>query len=214
VMVTRLEYHVPEHNKLYVVYVARGVGYIAVDDYIPKSSVSSYVSISGPVVFLNLDPVLRMFLRAESGKIDVRHYEVSGVTGIVPIRTAVHFATCNLRIVNFSASLTTIDGRSYVTGRFSVFDGDSPVLIPNLRVQIGDQVISPQYSSTDMSYQFFAPYSEDADAVIISADVPGCSHFEHEEYLSLHESNDWTGWVLAGLAILVAMGIYILKKRR
>ena len=213
-VLTRSAYFVPEYNRVVVVYTARGNGYVVVDETIPKSVARTYSDIAGDVAFLNPDPVLRMYIRAENGKIDVKHYTILGATQIPDTEVSIHFAACSIRVADFSTALTNVNGQKYLTGRFRILDGDSPVLIQGVSVQIGDQTISPQYSSTDMSYQFFAPYSEDAKTVIISADVPGCSHFEHEEYLSLHESSDWAGWILAGLVILGVVGIYILKKRR
>lgn len=212
-VITRLAYIIPDTNQLFVVYAAKGVGYIVVDETIPKSVAETYVAIQGDVSFLNPDPILRIYLRAEKGRIDVRHYAIENVAEIPQTEIRLSFAACSLSVSDFSAKLTKFDGKDYITGRFRIVDGDGkPLLIQNLSVQVGSQVITPQYSSSDMYYSFFAPYSEEIDKIIISADVSGCSHLEHEEQVSFQRSN-YAGVVLVLLAVVaVAAAVYYKRK--
>ena len=213
VRVNRLAYL--ENNSVVVVFVAQGVGYVAADENIPKSTAQTFSSIRGDVVFINPDPILRIYLRAERGKVDVRHYEIEGATEIPKTTTTVLFAPCSLRVAAFSAKLTRIGGKEYVAGRFKVVDSDGhPLLIPTLSVVVGDDAVSPQYSSATMEYVFFVPYDRAVDSVTISADVPGCSHFEHTEYISLERGNGQTLAVLVLLVAVLAAGAYFFKMRR
>ena len=215
VSVARLAYVLPDENRLEVVYAAWGVGYIVVDENVPKRVARTYVAISGDAVFLNPDPVLRIYLRAERGKLDVRHYAVDGFAdeNIPSADVSLRFAACSLRVADFSTGTTQMNGEEYLTGRFRVLDDQgAPLLVPNLRVYVGDQAFSPQYSSADMFYTFFAPYDPKIRQVRISADVPGCSHFEHVENVSLPMGPN--PYVVALVAVaVVALALYFWRRR-
>jgi len=213
VTVTRLAYVFPDRNQLFVIYTAEGVGYVVIDEEIPKSVADTFLPIRGDVAFLELDPVLRIYLRAEAGKIDVRHYSIDGVAEIPETTVRLDFAACSLSVSGFSVSTTSFSGKKYITGRFRILDGDGrPLFIPGLTVRIGEYVVSPQHSSSDMYYTFFAPYSGDVDRVVISADVSGCSHFEHEEEVRLGDSDG--GWLFILVLLVGAAVIGFLRWRR
>lgn len=216
VVVVRIAYVVPDTNELFVVYTAKGIGYVSIDEEIPKDVAQTYMSVHGGVVFLNPDPVLRMYLRAENGKIDIRHYQVDDASEIPAADVSIRFASCSLSVADFSARRTKLEGKDYLTGRFRILGDDGkPVLIPNLTVRVGNQSLSPQHSSTDMYYSFFAPYADNIRSVVISADVPGCSHFEQTIPVQMQQGLDPVILLLFVLAVLaVAFAYLYVKKKR
>ena len=160
-----------------------------------------------------MDPVLRIYLRAEAGQIAVRHYSIDDVAELPQTSVRLNFAACSLSVSGFSTVVTNFEGKDYLTGRFRMLDGDgTPLYIPGLTVKVGDQVISPQYSSSDRYYIFFTPYSEDLDRILISADVSGCSHFEHEEEIPPRASDH--GYALLLIVFTGIAAIVLLKLRK
>jgi len=215
VQVTRIAYVVPDSNQLFVVYTASGAGSVVVDENIPKSVASTHFPIRGDVAFLELDPVLRIYLRAENGKIDVRHYSVDNVAEIPRTTVRLDFSACSLTVSGFSVTVADFEGKRYIAGRFRVLDGDGrPVYIPGLTVKIGSHVISPQYSSTDKYYVFFVPYKGNEGRAVISADVAGCSRFEHEEKFSVRGAGQGAVFLLLlAVAFLAAVAFLKFRKR-
>lgn len=193
-----------EENKLRVMYATADQGAFAVISEIPKEVLPDINLIEGNVVFLETDPVLKIYLKAENNEIAVSGYTVTKDVNFIS-KDRVEFAVCAVRITDVSV---TENGDRYILS-FRVMDGTTPVYVPNVRIAGPGTSVIPQYD--DIKKRYTATLSK-ADGIKIVANVSGCGEITYYVQKPENTSNNSLPVVIsvAVMAILLA-GWYLWK---
>ena len=192
-----------EENRTNVLYATADHGAFAVIAEIPKEILPDARKVEGNVVVLETDPVLKIYLRSEENGIAVAGYSIEGDINIVS-KDRIEFAICSVRIADASVRK---EGDRY-TLSFKIYDGASPVYVPNVRVLAPGRSVVPQYDEATRTYS--AIMGDVSDTRIV-ATVDGCGEITYYVQPPRESTSDTT--ILAALLVvlLVAVGWYMWK---
>ncbi len=206
-----LTYYENEHNVVHLSATSFGVGYLRLDVNVPKS-VAPFDHILGPAVICDTDPLLRIYLRAEKGAVDVSGIKITGVSGenaLDEIKTSLDFAACDLRVSHFKTSVA--DGQ--LLASFQILDGNTPVYIKDVSVLVGNTLIRPQFSTRSMRYSFTISGVSPPLTVNVSAPVHGCGTLSFETTVQNVGGHSSYGFVVLVLALIVFGAAFYLARR-
>lgn len=181
-------------NKTEVSYATADQGIFAVTVEIPKSDVNSARLIEGNVIFLQTDPVLRIYLRSENNQIAVARFTIKKA---VDLNTTdmIEFASCSIgvRNVRYNSNKGTIS--------FQMSDGNQPVYIPSVKIVGPGTLVLPQYDSQTKTY---TAKIKNTTGTKIEAYVDGCGEIIYPITGTQTNTGENKGGVAA---ILVVLGI-------
>ena len=158
-------------DRTVVTYAGKGKGTAMVEDDLPKSSVPDISIVQGLVVFTEVDPTLRVFLRSD-GETAAVSYTIMKER-VLPATRTVELASCSLEIPDV---VHKISGDQVIL-RFNVLQDGRPVYIP-LKVLVDGRVITPQFDQATRTYTLLFPATQGTHNVLIRARVEGCPAIE------------------------------------
>ncbi len=185
---------VVDQNKTDVSYATADQGIFAVTVEIPKSEVNSAKLIEGNVIFLQTDPVLRIYLRSENNQIAVAKFTIRKAVDL-NTTDSIEFASCSIgvRNVKYDPNEGTIS--------FQMSDGNQPVYIPSVKIVAPGTLVLPQYDSKTRTYVAKLNRTNNAK---IEAYVDGCGEIIYPLVTSTQNTGTSSGGIAA---ILVIIGI-------
>ena len=178
---------VVEKNSTEVSYATADQGIFAVTVEIPKTEVNSAKLIEGNVIFLQTDPVLRIYLRSENNQIAVARFTIKKAVDL-NTKDSIEFASCSIGVKNVNVD----SGAGKLT--FQISDGNQLVYIPSVKIVAPGTIILPQYDSQTKTYS--AKIKDVSDAKI-EAYVDGCGEIIYpittaQENIGGHNTNGIT----------------------
>ena len=193
-----------EENRTKVMYATADQGAFAVIVSIPKSVLKSAADVEGNVVVLQMDPVLKIYLKSEGNSIAVAGYTVDKDVNIVS-NDSIEFAVCSVRI----GDVTSQKSDQGYTLRFKIYDGTEAVYVPNVRITAPGMSVVPQYDEVSKTYSATVPSIENAKIV---ANVDGCGEITYYIQSSERQTSSTTAAIVALVIVaLIVAGWFVWK---
>jgi len=183
------------------VYVAKGYLPVAMDVNVPKID-GRVPEIAGRPVFLDVDPVLRVFLKVYDGNIATQQIIVERDANIIDEK--IRFAACSLYVENLVVE-TVKDDKYNIIIRFQITDGGDVVYIQNVRAKIGGKNVIPQYDEGQRVYTATASTQRGVRRIEIIGEADGCPAIYHVQ--EVYVGPDAPNILFAVITIIAAVAV-------